>query len=151
MNPTCIVYYEVGSDPEQPDMVGQPLSHPLGAQVPIQRRPTVEIVVFGAGCEKGSVHSSGTFCQHLNGVGEVEVAVSAAGSGGIKEQFSTLVVSINRVRESTIDDDDGVNTTIAPIGKDLEGGGVDGVGGVEERNPLALVCGMSKDVKRLGG
>ena len=55
------------------------------------------------------------------------------------------------MRESAIDDDDGVNATVAPVGKDLEGGGVDGIRRVEARNPLALESGTPKDVKRLGG
>ncbi|PON83820.1 hypothetical protein TorRG33x02_203710 [Trema orientale] len=82
MDPTRIVYHEMRSGSEQSHMVSQPLPHPLGAQAPVQRRPTVQIVVLRLGAENGGVQASGGLRQSLNPVGEVEVPVTGAGGGG---------------------------------------------------------------------
>ncbi|PON62135.1 hypothetical protein TorRG33x02_280190 [Trema orientale] len=66
-------------------MVSQPFPHPLGAQVPVQRRPK------GLG-------------QSLNLVGEVEVPVISTGGGGVEDQISIRVVGINILKESAVVD-----------------------------------------------
>ncbi|PON44627.1 LOW QUALITY PROTEIN: hypothetical protein PanWU01x14_265070 [Parasponia andersonii] len=81
IDPTRIVYHEMRSGSEQSHMVS-PFPHPLGAQAPVQRRSTVQIVVLRLGAENGGVQASGGLRQSLNPVGEVEVPVTGAGGGG---------------------------------------------------------------------
>ncbi|KAL0352626.1 UNVERIFIED_CONTAM: hypothetical protein Sangu_0843900 [Sesamum angustifolium] len=106
---------------EQSHVICQPLSHSLRTQVPIQRRPTIQIIVLGARCELRREIGKilGGFVQGQNGVGDVESAVTSAIGRGAEEKLATLAVGSGEGWESAVDDNDGVNATVAPIGRIL--------------------------------
>lgn len=84
MNPTRVVNHKMRSLPEQSHMVRYPLPHSLGTQIPVQGRPAIKIIVLGLGRKQRKIQGSVSLCQGLYGVRHVEVAVPAAGCGGVK-------------------------------------------------------------------
>ena len=134
----------MGFRPEEPGMVCHPFSDPGGTEVPVERRTAVQIFVVIRRTELGGVVRAWQFLKSS----ELFVLFLGLTVVGINRKLSTRIVVIGIEGKSAIDDDDGVDTAIAPIGKNLVGLGPDGRSIVED--PLAFVPRMAVDVNGFG-
>lgn len=116
-----VVEDEVRAGSEEPSVVGHPLSHPRGAQVAVQRRAAVEILVFVRRSVLGLVVRARSLLQG----GELLVPTRGLAVVGVDNQLAAAVVGIGILGERAIDDDDGVDAAVAPIWEHLVGLGLD--------------------------
>lgn len=144
-HPTRVVEHEMRLLSEEPRVICHPFPQPRRAQVPVQRRPAIQILVLVRRAVLGLVVSPRSFLQcrellHLSGIFAVV---------GVDAELAARIVVVGIDGEGAIDDDDGVDAAVAPIGEHLVGQGAGGgaVGG----DPLALEPGAAVDVDGLGG
>lgn len=131
--------------PEKPRVVRHPLPHPRRAQIPVQGRPTVQILVLVGRPVLGLVVRPRCFFQG----NDLLVPLLRFPVVGVEDQLPSGVVLVWVSIEGAVDDYDGVDTAVAPIGEHLVGLGPSGCTVV--RDPLAFVPGAAVDVDGLGG
>ena len=75
-------------------MVRDPLPHALRVQVPVERRPTVQVIVFGLRGEQGCVEGARLFRESFDSISGVEAGVAATGGGGEEDELPAGVVGV---------------------------------------------------------
>jgi hypothetical protein len=145
-----VVEHEVRAGPEEARVVGEPLPHPGGAEVAVERGTAVEVLI-GEGLPEARVVVGP---RRLLERDEALVLAGGGGVVGVDEEAAAGVPRVGVGGEGAVDDDDGVDAAVPPVGQHLVRLGPDGPrrggGGGGVRQPLALEVGGAEDVGRLG-